>query len=137
MSMGERKNKGKIRWRNFPLFLFRPVVEVAAAAEKREGNPTGKYETFNFLKGLDGLDTLDSLMRHLDAYIDPDQPDIDPEDGKHHLAKVAWNALVLLYHTTKRPELDTRWKGNNSSIVLEEGTYEINYGPGRAIRIKK
>ena len=57
-------------------------------------------------------------MRHLDKFIDPNEPDLDPEDGKHHLAKVAWNALVLLYHIQTRPELDTRWKPKNSELNL-------------------
>ena len=112
--IGSRFNVGKLRWRNVPLFLFRPIVEVGDAAEKRIGNPTGKYPTFNFLKGLTALDTIDCLMRHLDAFMDPNQPDIDPEDGKHHLAKVAWNATVLLYHITTRPELDDRFKGSDN-----------------------
>lgn len=107
---GFRYNKNKLRWRNFPLFLMRPLVEVGAAAEKIEGNPTGKYPTFNFLKGLSVLDTLDSLQRHLDEFIDPNIPDIDPEDGCHVLAKVAWNALVALYFVKTRPDLDDRYK---------------------------
>jgi hypothetical protein len=119
--IGERKNSGKLRWRNFPLFLIRPVVEVADAAEKRPDNPKGKYETFNFLKGLSALDTMDSLMRHADKFMDPTQSDYDevddngkPGTGKHHLALIAWNALVLLYHVTTRPELDDRWKGHKN-----------------------
>jgi len=98
MSKGTRYNKSKLRWRNFPLYLLRPVVEVADAAEKREGNPTGKYETLNFLKGLSVTETLESMMRHADDLLDPTQPDLDPEDGKHHLAKIAWNALVALHY---------------------------------------
>jgi len=110
---GLRHNKNKLRWRNFPMFLLRPVVEVGAAAEKIEGNPTGKYETYNFLKGLSVADCMDCLKRHLDAVDDPNQSDIDPEDGKHHLAKVAWNALVALHYIETRPDLDDRYKGEN------------------------
>ena len=113
--MGDRKNQNKLRWRNFPLFLMRPLVEVGAAAEKREGNSTGKYPTYNFLKGLYVSDTLDCLHRHLDAVMDPTQPDIDPEDNCHHLAKVAWNALVALYYIKTRPDLDDRFKGEKDA----------------------
>ena len=114
MSEGLRYNQGKLRWRNFPLFLVRPLIEVGAAAEKREGNPTGKYPIFNFLQGLYALDCLDSLTRHLDEFEDPEKPDIDPEDGCHVLAKVAWNALVCLYHIKTNPEkYDNRWKGKS------------------------
>lgn len=105
---GLRYNKGKLRWRNFPMFLLRPVVEVGDKAEKREGNDLGKYPTLNFMKGLKVQDTLDCLHRHLDCLIDPNQPDIDPEDGSHHLAKIAWNALVALYYIQNKPEFDDR-----------------------------
>lgn len=117
---GIRYNKGKLRWRNFPLFLMKPLAEVGAAAEKWKGNPEGKYPTFNFLQGLSVQDTLDSLMRHLDAVIDPSQPDIDPEDQCHHLAKVAWNALIALYYIKTRPDLDDRFKMENSPTSKEE-----------------
>jgi len=56
---------------------------------------------------------MDCLKRHLDAVDDPNQSDIDPEDGKHHLAKVAWNALVALHYIETRPDLDDRYKGEN------------------------
>lgn len=126
MNKGIRYNDKKLRWRNFPLFLFKPVVEVGAAAEKRDGNPTGKYPTYNFLQGLSVADTLDSLHRHLDQLVDPYEPDIDPEDGCHHLAKVAWNALVALHYINRHPELDDRYKINNTNgeIPTKPFTYE-------------
>ena len=123
---GIRYNKGKLRWRNFPLFLMRPLAEVGNASELRDGNPTGKYPTFNFLKGLSALDCMDSLTRHLDEFQDPNKPDIDPEDGCHVLAKVAWNALVCLHHIQNNPELyDDRYKGilkRKKSNVQKEKT---------------
>ena len=88
---------------------MRPLIEVAHYGET-------KYETFNFLKGLPLLDTLDSLHRHLDSFLDPSQPDVDEESGCHHLAHVGWNALVALYHITTRPELDDRFKGENNGV---------------------
>jgi hypothetical protein len=119
-STGVRDNKGKLRWRNFPLFLVRPLIEVGHFGEK-------KYAAFNFLKGLPVLDTMDSMMRHIDAYIDPSKPDYDvcPQDkagckpnkdgeclnhsGLHHLALAAWNALVIVYQAKTHPELDNRY----------------------------
>jgi hypothetical protein len=105
MSLGERKNSGKLRWRNFPLFLIRPLIEVAHFGET-------KYNTFNFLKGLYVLDSLDSMKRHMDKLEDPQQSDIDSESKCHHLAHIAWNALVALYTIKTRPDLDDRWKPN-------------------------
>jgi len=104
---GTRHNSNKLRWRNFPKFLMRPVVEVGQFGET-------KYATFNFLKGLPVLDTLDSLDRHRDALDDPTMSDIDEESKCHHLACIAWNALVALHMIKTRPDLDDRYKGEKS-----------------------
>ena len=106
----DRYNANKLRWRNFPLFLIRPLIEVAAAAEKHPNNPRGKYETWNFLKGMPVSECLDSLKRHLDAYEDPTQPDTDPESGQSHLAHIAWNALAALYYQHLNEKWDDRYK---------------------------
>lgn len=104
MSEGNRFNNGKLRWRNIPLFLIRPLIEVGQFGEK-------KYGTYNFLKGLKVNDCIDALMRHLDAATDPMQPDLDAETQKHHLYSVAWNALVAAWMIENRPDLDDRLKG--------------------------
>ena len=100
----KRYNKGKLRWRNFPMFLMRPLIQVAHAGEQ-------KYGTYNFLKGLTVNNCLDSLKRHLDSFEDPSQPDNDPETGIIHLGPLAWNALVAAYILKTKPELDDRYKG--------------------------
>jgi hypothetical protein len=101
---GTRYNSGKLRWRNFPMFLMRPLAEVGQFGET-------KYETFNFLKGLGVLDTLDSMKRHMDKFEDPSFSDKDEESQCDHLAHVAWNALIALYMIKNRPDLDDRYKG--------------------------
>lgn len=100
---GYRFNEGKLRWRNFPMFLMRGLIKVGEAGEL-------KYNTFNFMRGLPVSDTLDSLMRHLDAVTDPLQDDKDSETLQHHLYSVAWNALVAAWMIENRPELDDRLK---------------------------
>lgn len=112
MSLGERKNQNKLRWRNFPKFLIRPLIEVAHFGET-------KYTTFNFLKGQTVLDCMDSADRHMDKFIDPNQPDIDPESGCHHLAHCAWNCLVALYMIKTRPDLDDRYKGEENEKTID------------------
>jgi len=104
---GSRDNKGKRRWRNVPRFLLRPLIDVGEFGEQ-------KYDTFNFLKGFPVLDTLDSLERHLDKATDPNQSDYDEESGIHHLAHVAWNALIALHNIENRKDLDDRYKGENN-----------------------
>jgi hypothetical protein len=101
-TMGMRFNSGKLRWRNVPLYLFKPVIEVGQFGE-------AKYDTFNFLKGFPALDTLDALKRHLVEFEDPSVSDLDSESACNHLAHVAWNAIVLLHHLNKK-ELDNRYK---------------------------
>lgn len=101
---GIRETENKLRWRNFPMFLLRPVIEVGSFGEK-------KYETFNFLKGQTILNCLDSAKRHLDKFEDPSLPDEDEESNINHLAHCAWNCLVAIYMLKTRPELDDRYKG--------------------------
>lgn len=92
------------------MFLMEPVIRVGSFAEKREGNPNGKYETFNYLKGMYVNDCMDSLKRHLMKFESPYHPDVDEETMESHLAHVAWNALVALHMLQTRPELDDRYK---------------------------
>lgn len=101
--VGKRYNKNKLRWRNFPMWLMEPLIEVGQFGET-------KYTTFNFLNGLPANDTIDSMKRHLMKLESPFHSDIDEESKCHHAAHVAWNALVLLYVLTTRPDLDDRYK---------------------------
>lgn len=103
MDIGTRYNQGKLRWRNIPLFMLRGLIAVGQFGEK-------KYSTYNFMKGLPVNDTLDSLMRHLDAIQDPNQSDLDNESQVNHLYHVAWNALVAAWMIENRPDLDDRIK---------------------------
>lgn len=109
MEFADRKNDGKLEWHNFPLFLIRPMIGVAHFGGR-------KYETFNFLKGGNQNQYLDCIKRHLDAYEDPLQSDID-ESGESHLAHVAWNALVAIYMLEHFPELDDRFKPNKEETI--------------------
>lgn len=108
--LAERKNDGKLRWRNFPMFLLKPLMEVAQYGET-------KYTMYNYLKGGSQNQYLDCIKRHLEKYESPfesDNDDIDefgkPGSGVNHLAHVAWNALVAIYMLENFPELDDRFK---------------------------
>lgn len=106
---GTRHNKGKLRWRNIPMFLFKPIIEVGQFGEE-------KYDTFNFLKCFPVNDTLDSLKRHLEQFENPYVSDLDEESLKSHMAHVAWNALVILQTLEKHPEMDDRYKVDKSNL---------------------
>jgi hypothetical protein len=97
-----RYNSGKLKWHNFPMFLFRPVAKVGHFG-------ADKYETYNFLKGAPITQYLDCMKRHLDAFEDTEQSDID-ESGENHLAHVAWNAMVAIWVLNHMPELDDRFR---------------------------
>jgi len=82
---------------------MRPLAQVAQYGEE-------KYDMYNFLKGGSQNQYLDCIKRHLDAYEDPKQSDLDPESRISHLGHVAWNALVAIYMLENFPELDDRFK---------------------------
>ena len=65
-----------------------------------------KYSRKNWLKGLGQVGIVDSLMRHLTAYMDNE--DIDKETQLAHVDHILCNALFLsqMYHT--RPDTDDR-----------------------------
>lgn len=122
MSEALRYNDHKLKWHNFPFFLIRPMIGVADFG-------ASKYATFNFLKGAPISQYLDCMKRHIDAFEDPKQSDID-ESGQNYLAHVAWNALVAVYMLTHKPGLDDRWKPEDTDIPAEEPrqtTYGTNF----------
>ena len=71
-----------------------------------------KYALLNWQKGLPFRGVEDSLLRHLTAFHNGE--DYDLESKKHHLAHVAWNALALLEYCGTRPEFDNR-KGEDNN----------------------
>ena len=101
--LAERKDNNKLRWRNFPMFLLKPLIEVAQFGE-------GKYSMYNFLKGGNQNQYLDSIKRHLEKYESPFENDLDDESKINHLSHLAWNALVAIYMLEHFPELDDRFK---------------------------
>ncbi len=62
-----------------------------------------KYGRNNWKKGLNTLEIIDSLLRHLSAYQNGELT--DEADGGYHVDAILWNALVLSeqFHQTKEP----------------------------------
>lgn len=102
MDKAKRYNEGKLQWHQFPMFLFEPVIEDAQIGGK-------KYGDFNYLKGAPISQYLDCMKRHMNAFESPYEDDMDKE-GFHHLAAVAWNALVAIHVMKHHPDNDDRWK---------------------------
>lgn len=58
-----------------------------------------KYARDDWKKGLDPLETMDSLLRHASAYCDGEY--LDPESGLPHVDHIACNALFISHHTNR------------------------------------
>lgn len=65
-----------------------------------------KYGDRNWENGLKWGRVFAAMMRHAWAWWKGERN--DPEDGQHHLASVAWCALVLMEYERTHPELDDR-----------------------------
>lgn len=107
----ERKNQGKAPL-HYILNWPRAVTGVAHVA--RVG--AQKYARFNYKKGAMASESVDSLLRHLTAWLSGE--DFDPEleqnygEKVHHLHLLAWNALRLADELTgpMAADLDDRYR---------------------------
>jgi hypothetical protein len=70
------------------------------------GRGARKYDDRNWEKGIEFSKLYGALQRHLLLWWTGEE--IDPEDGQHHLASVAWHAFALLELGETHPELDDR-----------------------------
>ena len=99
--LGFRFNAGKLR-----LSLSSPWADEGLAAVLTYG--ANKYAAHNYRKGLSWSETLDSLKRHLSAFIKGE--DIDPESGLPHIDHIACNAHFLSHFQKLGSGVDDRWK---------------------------
>jgi len=70
------------------------------------GRGAAKYAPRNGEKGIDYSALYGAMLRHALAFWSGES--IDPEDGQHHLASVAWMAFALMEMEETHPELDDR-----------------------------
>lgn len=61
-----------------------------------------KYEPFNWQKGLDPKEVLESLQRHIARLFDGEE--IDQESGIHHIGHVMCNAMFYSYMVNNQKE---------------------------------
>lgn len=90
-----RYNEGKLKWSYIDFKSLESMVRVMMKGAE-------KYEPFNWQKGLDLNEVLESLARHLFALMRGEIN--DPESGEHHMAHVMCNAMFWEYHYNKQNE---------------------------------
>ena len=99
---GSRFNQGKAE---LSLVLEASEALKGAAAVLTFGKK--KYSRGNWKKGLPVTQIIDSLTRHMLAYLDPEQADLDAETGLPHVDHILVNALFLAT-MARRAECDDR-----------------------------
>jgi len=104
MSLGERKNEGKLKWSLVPMKALEPLVRVLMFGAK-------KYDDHNWKKGLKYTETLESMQRHMNSFADG--VDKDEESGIEHVGHIMCNAMFLSYMYLFRKDLDDRFKDPN------------------------
>ena len=93
---GLKADDGKQGWYALPLEVLQPLLDVFNAG-------VGHYGLHNCLKPFDNASErfYDAKMRHTEAsQLNPMA--IDKQDGCYHEAKVAFNALMRVYHCREK-----------------------------------
>lgn len=121
VKLGDRFNIGKARWDLLPFGPLSELVNVFTYGSK-------KYADNNWRKGLKFTETFAAMMRHAACWMLGETR--DPESGCHHLAHVAWNALVLIeFQELGKLDCDDRVKGAmpiTSTMVIKEPPAKVN-----------
>jgi len=74
-----------------------------------------KYGRHNFRAGIEYSRLADACMRHLLAYMDGE--DIDIESGNNHVFHALASLAMLAYMDANRPDMDDRYKGEPDAKV--------------------
>lgn len=100
-TMGARYNTGKPQL-SYVMEFPNAITGVAQVAEFG----AIKYARNNYKKGLNHVEIIDSLLRHLRDYMAGE--DLDTESKLAHVNHIAWNGLALAEMVALHPELDWR-----------------------------
>jgi hypothetical protein len=110
---GDRHNENKPKWSLVPQSALIPMVKVLEYG-------TQKYAPYNWVKGLPITEICESLKRHLDAFMEGEDNDI--ESKLSHIGHIQCNALFLSWMMEHRPDLDDRHK---YKVNREDETIEL------------
>lgn len=89
----KRYNEGKPKWSYVHFESLEPMIRVLEFGAK-------KYEPFNWQKGLDLKEILESMQRHLAKLMDGEEN--DKETGISHIGHIQCNAMFYNYHKNKQ-----------------------------------
>lgn len=89
---GLRFNEGKRKWSYVDFKALEPMVQVLEFGAK-------KYAPFNWMKGLDKTEILESAQRHLIAMFAGEE--IDPESGLPHIGHLLCNGMFYSHFYLK------------------------------------
>ncbi len=93
-----RDNEDKRKWSLVHFKSIEPMVEVLEYGAK-------KYAPFNWMKGHDKKEVLESMMRHLVALMDGEK--LDEESKCKHIGHIMCNAMFYEYNDNKeQPRVD-------------------------------
>lgn len=101
LAQGTKHDQGKA-----PLSLIPRAALVAEAQVLAFGKQ--KYDAWNWAKGMEWSRLLDAALRHITAYADGENNDV--ESSLNHLAHARCCLGFLLDYVESHPELDDRRK---------------------------
>lgn len=108
---GRKDDTGKLRFDLIPPYALERLAEVYTIGAK-------KYDDRNWEKGISFGRLFAAMMRHAWRWWAGES--LDPEDGQHSLASVAWCAFALMHFESQgRTDLDNRPLGR---LTSSEGT---------------
>lgn len=108
LESGDSKKKDAGKAGGFYLIPRGPLTELARVYKIG----ANKYEARGWEKGIEWSRVFDAMERHILAWLDGEQ--LDPVDGQHHLASVAWAAFALMEYEKTHPELDDLKRPNEA-----------------------
>lgn len=96
--------------------LIPPKALMELAERFGYGIRSGRYSKHNWRRGYEWSVSMDALMRHLFAFWDGEDYDLEAEKEMpgckfKHIIAVAWHAIVLSTFMDEHPEKDDRFRG--------------------------
>lgn len=99
-----RYNQEKLKWTLIDFDSLEDMTRVLEFGSK-------KYSAHNWKQGLPTTEIVESMMRHLHAYLRGEN--IDPESSLPHTGHILCNAMFLAYMEKYKPEFDSRFIDKN------------------------